>query len=1451
MFSSIISLFKNITKAKYNKEKKETKKKVKQEEIKILKQLKNKLAGVAHIKAKEAESVKDSEKKAKKLKTQVFLLNLLQTFIEFLEFTFGSIITIVILLLFCIALVFIIVWIALNGLLHIDMSLGNGDIFTGKKDEDCIQGTQSYVQNNFQIPSQLSGTLTEQQKNIAICISLYNDILTGKYGNIENIFEAKGFGETLKKVSTQEAIALIMGKMSVENGFKFPGSSDILNIPCNTKKDGYDDAWLGLEADKGIFKGKYEYTIAGKGNYTLYTQEFVNAYTAVYNYDSSKDTSGQNPSQSLNNYVPYGIATQMGVMAMKYGGLTKFKNLLDTDFVSIASEFGINENLDKLRTYIEIFMTCSAYHGRTSDMDEPSIRFWCALWACTSDVDAERGFHRITLNEKTYDYYTYGGECFGYTSYPGTYDGKSTTITNFTYKADSSVKGRISINGTVLDKPLIKYVSDYCDSKGLSSSFAPVINDLNGRAYVKRLETAVLNQNYVYGLISYLAGMKAMSDVGVAAPIVSGGSIEDCKCYEGTTSVNTSNVSGGNTIVVPTSVAQTGLIKDFTNYVYFGDVKGWAYNQGEVWDLWVSKGRKYDSAKDIATIDGHYLIAVRPKFGSAGDGLLVELEDGSFFTAVIGDIKGSDAQDDWGHVYSGEVSLIEWEAYGTSASSTAGVNINLGDWEGKKITQITNTGSYLQNQNIFSGSSQENKGQSTVKFENFLFIGDSHTVQLNNNINLESKGHFVMAAGGASQSQFIGTSTGKKQIGMTGTYKNVSLSDYDKSKIKGVIVSLGSNARTSTGKMKEFLDEIVAYFDVPIFVQRVFPLGPGYSNYQSATQDVEKFNAEIKSYCDSNSELTYIDALDGLVGTDGNLINGADDGLHLTYGSDAVKVRQMWYDNIKSAVEGSSISGSDYLSTQIECIANETMGENHTIDYENGVNTLKNFLAIAMKPVGECMYSWGGGRDEYIYAKGVSPRWKEFYLEQLPKGSYNFKAHCPYPSPSASSNADGLDCSGFVGWCIVNNRETIGSKVYYTVGAASEGNYLSGKGFGQIVPARSAEFSYLPGDVYYNSGHTWICIGPSKHGGCVFVHASPDGVQINGFGGGEKTAYEYMSKYWPDFLIFAKNKCKADSSYQTSYDQFTWYILSEQDTSGKGLRDPEGFRSKTAEEILEYLFNPPTSSYSSVGTGNFINTKGQPQGIWNTKDGQKTTMDLINSMQVGQAWGGVSAGNMNQAFINRVKNFVPYMGDAVHAKDGNPTCANTDMAKRVLTETKFKVPYYHQGSTSEESWARLKSGTSYNSTSDSTFYMDGCHIYSFAYALSATQQRLINPPEALVIGWYGGFWSDGMGGDSNINNLKKNLNLNVKTMQDGKLLGKADVDSVLDKNGVVIVYLTKPFSSGNYHWVVITERVKDNGVDKYKIWTSTKISQVFQLYTFDELYNKRVGSNWIRMGVMP
>ena len=165
-------------------------------------------------------------------------------------------------------------------------------------------------------------------------------------------------------------------------------------------------------------------------------------------------------------------------------------------------------------------------------------------------------------------------------------------------------------------------------------------------------------------------------------------------------------------VEVPSDLKQSGLIGDYTNYVYFGDVEGWGWKQGEVWDLWVSKGRGYDESKDISTIDGLYLVAVRNKFGNAGDAISIVLEDGTVINAVIGDIKGSDAQDDWGHVYSTGVSLIEWEAYGTAAGNKAGVDINLGDWKEKKVSKIINYGSYLEDQSILTSNSTVSKSSS-------------------------------------------------------------------------------------------------------------------------------------------------------------------------------------------------------------------------------------------------------------------------------------------------------------------------------------------------------------------------------------------------------------------------------------------------------------------------------------------------------------------------------------------------------------------------------------------------------------------------------------------------------------------------------------------------------------------------------------------------------------------
>lgn len=147
----------------------------------------------------------------------------------------------------------------------------------------------------------------------------------------------------------------------------------------------------------------------------------------------------------------------------------------------------------------------------------------------------------------------------------------------------------------------------------------------------------------------------------------------------------------GKAVSVPSSVAQTGIIKDYTNYSYFYSKWSSGTMQRRVADAWGSRGKT--SQNGIATIDGYYLVAVRPVFGSVGDAITVVLDDGSRFNCIIADQKGSDAENQWGHVYSGKVSVIEFESIGNSGSNS-GAQLNISMWQNKKVTTIINGGKY-------------------------------------------------------------------------------------------------------------------------------------------------------------------------------------------------------------------------------------------------------------------------------------------------------------------------------------------------------------------------------------------------------------------------------------------------------------------------------------------------------------------------------------------------------------------------------------------------------------------------------------------------------------------------------------------------------------------------------------------------------------------------------------
>lgn len=171
--------------------------------------------------------------------------------------------------------------------------------------------------------------------------------------------------------------------------------------------------------------------------------------------------------------------------------------------------------------------------------------------------------------------------------------------------------------------------------------------------------------------------------------------------------INGNTLSAQYNVPIPTSVKQTGIIDDYTSYsAYYHRTDGrkvWARGtvQRTLANIWGEQG--FPCNKGIAMIGGYYCVAVATKFGKCGDVIVVTLEDNATFSAIICDEKGSDAKSEWGHVEYGKVKVIEWERVKTSNGKVqVGTGYSdvdkphkLGDWYRKKVTSITNYGSYL------------------------------------------------------------------------------------------------------------------------------------------------------------------------------------------------------------------------------------------------------------------------------------------------------------------------------------------------------------------------------------------------------------------------------------------------------------------------------------------------------------------------------------------------------------------------------------------------------------------------------------------------------------------------------------------------------------------------------------------------------------------------------------
>lgn len=229
--------------------------------------------------------------------------------------------------------------------------------------------------------------------------------------------------------------------------------------------------------------------------------------------------------------------------------------------------------------------------------------------------------------------------------------------------------------------------------------------------------------------------------------------------------------------------------------------------------------------------------------------------------------------------------------------------------------------------------------------------------------------------------------------------------------------------------------------------------------------------------------------------------------------------------------------------------------------------SILDFLRIAVQPVGQTMYVWGGGWNEAdtgagveAVTLGVSPRWAEFAAEQ--DSSYNYKN-------TRYQIHDGLDCSGYVGWAVYNTLETENGQAGYVSSSTKMAQQLADRGLGTFIAADKIQ-QWLPGDIMSMKGHVWIVVGMCDDGSVLLLHASPPGVIFSGtqLPDGSKSqaselARQIMQEHYPNWYSRYPQYARPHS-YLTASSAMRW--------STDVLSDEEGLRYMTAEEVVQMIF---------------------------------------------------------------------------------------------------------------------------------------------------------------------------------------------------------------------------------------------------------------------------------------
>ena len=228
--------------------------------------------------------------------------------------------------------------------------------------------------------------------------------------------------------------------------------------------------------------------------------------------------------------------------------------------------------------------------------------------------------------------------------------------------------------------------------------------------------------------------------------------------------------------------------------------------------------------------------------------------------------------------------------------------------------------------------------------------------------------------------------------------------------------------------------------------------------------------------------------------------------------------------------------------------------------------SILDFLRIAVQPVGQTMYVWGGGWNEAdtgagaeAVTLGVSPRWAEFAAKQDSSYSYEntkYQIH------------DGLDCSGYVGWAVYNTLETENGQAGYVYQSTKMSKQLADRGLGTFIAADEVQ-QWLPGDIMSMKGHVWIVVGMCEDGSVLLLHASPPGVIFSGTllpdgsnSQASELARQIMREHYPGWYA-RYPRCARSHAFLTASSAMRW--------SADVLSDEEGLRHMTAQEVVQVI----------------------------------------------------------------------------------------------------------------------------------------------------------------------------------------------------------------------------------------------------------------------------------------